>query len=88
MRCGSRIVGRDAGWGGDFVLYRGKGRGERFWCGCWRGGVGVGFFGVGVDVVFEADPSDDCGGKDEVEEAFVGYGKDHEDWTEGEEDDG
>ena len=34
-------------------------------------------------MVFEADPSDDCGGEDEVEETFVGDGKDHEDWTEG-----
>ena len=41
----------------------------------------------GVDVMFEPDPCDDCGGKDEVEEAFVGDGEDDEDGAEGEEDD-
>lgn len=41
----------------------------------------------GVDVVFEPDPGDDCGGEDEVEEAFVGDGEDDEDGAEGEEDD-
>ena len=37
-------------------------------------------------MVFEADPGNDCGGKDEVEEAFVGDGEDYEDGAEGEED--
>jgi len=47
----------------------------------------LGGVGEGVDVVFEADPGDDCGGEGEVEEAFVRDGEDDEDRGEGEEDD-
>lgn len=39
----------------------------------------MGGVGEGVDVVFEADPGNDCGGEGEVEEAFVGDGEDDED---------
>ena len=42
--------------------------------------------GEGVDVVLKADPGDDCGGEGEVEETFVGDGKDDEDGGEGKED--
>lgn len=41
----------------------------------------------GVNVVLEADPGDDSGGKDEVEETFVGDGENHKDGAEGKEDD-
>jgi len=38
----------------------------------------LGGVGEGVDVVFEADPRDDCGGEGKIEEAFVGDGEDDE----------
>lgn len=42
--------------------------------------------GVGVDVVFEADPSDEGGAEYEVEKAFIRDREDDEDRGEGEED--
>lgn len=38
--------------------------------------------------MFEADPGEEGQGDGEVEEAFVGYGKDDEERAKGEEDDG
>ncbi len=54
-------------YGGEGV---GEGFGDEFWGG--RGGGRRGGGGVGVDVVFEADPGDEGSAEGEVEEAFVG----------------
>ena len=53
--------------------------GDRGWWICDVGG------GVGVDVVFKTNPSDECGEEGKVEKALVGDCEDNEDRRKGEE---
>lgn len=58
--------------------------GCRYWG--WRGRSSV-CPGVGVDVMLEADPCYESRTENEIEQPFVGYGKDDEDRRKGQEQD-